>query len=177
MNGEKKLKFKKGDFVKYNHPNGSIGKIEDLNHYGGYYVRWTHGRDVNGDEIKSGLSSCEDRDLVKISKETYIKARDGRAFGGGQDDQVITLLDESGHEFLERPYSNTAPIEKKWTGGFWFDVTDWGLEIKLDFLGHSKNWSMGSLNIDLCFFSLTLGPIDFFVAYRMIVQPPKGWTR
>ncbi len=76
------LKFKKDDYVKFNAPTGSIGKIEALNHYGGYYVRWTFGRDVRGEEIKSSLSSCEDRELISISKEIYLKARDGKAFKG-----------------------------------------------------------------------------------------------
>lgn len=74
--------FKEGDYVKFNAPTGSIGRIEALNHYGGYYVRWTFGRDVKGEEMSSSLSSCTDRELLPISKDIYEKARDGKPFKG-----------------------------------------------------------------------------------------------
>ena len=76
------MKFKKGDFVKFDAPTGSIGRIEEVNHYGAYYVRWTFGRDVKGEEIKSSLSTCTDRELVPITRAIYKKARDGKPFKG-----------------------------------------------------------------------------------------------
>jgi hypothetical protein len=71
----------------------------------------------------------------------------------------------------EIPYSDTKPIKKGWVGGFWKE-SKWAWEIDLDFLSHSKNWSMNSLIIDLIFFELQLGPFEMFFAYRLRIKPP-----
>ena len=86
------------------------------------------------------------------------------------------MTDNQIHELVtEQPYSDSGCITKGWTGRFdWIsDWKEWTLDFDLHFLGHSKNWCMGSLNIDPFFFSLEIGPIDLFVAYRMVVKPPK----
>lgn len=76
------MKFQVGDPVKFNAPTGSIGKVEALNHYGGYYVRWTFGRDVAGEEMTSSLSSCKENELLPITEEIYLKAKNGKPFKG-----------------------------------------------------------------------------------------------
>lgn len=74
----------------------------------------------------------------------------------------------------ELPYSDTKPITQGWTGRFeWME--HWlkpSLQIQL--CRGSKNWCMGSLNFDVVFFSLELGPVDLFFAYRVNVTPPKS---
>ncbi len=79
----------------------------------------------------------------------------------------------------EKPYTDTNPIAKGWTGGFWWQAfADWCKpEISLQFLRGSKNWSMGTLNFDVIFFSLELGPVDLFFAYRLNIAPPKLYSK
>lgn len=59
-----------GTPVRYRDPNGSWGKIEAHNHYGGYYVRWNYGRDVKGEPI-TDLCSIQPREVEQIPQELY----------------------------------------------------------------------------------------------------------
>ena len=92
------------------------------------------------------------------------------------NDPIITLLDESGFEFLEKPYSDSSPIKKFWSKGFWFEK-EWGLDFQIQICSHSKNWSMGSLNFDIFFVALTLGPFDMYLARRYEIFPPKAGAK
>jgi hypothetical protein len=70
--------MKTGDPVKFNHVNGSRGRIEAERSYGGFYVRWYYGRDVKGEHM-TALSSVHEEDLVLITEEelTSYSEREG----------------------------------------------------------------------------------------------------
>lgn len=56
--------------------------------------------------------------------------------------------------------------------------TESEFRIWLSFRGltNSRNWSMGSLNIDLFSVSLHLGKREFYMVYRLNVTPPPPLT-
>jgi hypothetical protein len=77
---------------------------------------------------------------------------------------------DRGH-FDEVFYSDSHLIKKSWIFNRW-PVEKWNFEFSLRIMGHSKNWSMGSLNIDVFSLGIELGPLDIFFAYRLEVFPP-----
>lgn len=72
----------------------------------------------------------------------------------------------------EMPYTDTGCITKEWVRVF-YKSDDWGFVFKPEFAGHSKNWCMGTLHIDIFSLDITIGPFELFFAYRMVVRPPK----
>lgn len=73
----------------------------------------------------------------------------------------------------EQPYSDSGCVKKGWIGNYYFDNEEWYLEFDVSFASHSKNWCMGSLNIDLFHFSFAFGPFSLFFAYRIEIFPPQ----
>ena len=73
-----------GDYVKFNDSNGSISKILEPNHYGGFIVEWVYGRDVAGD-IMTAQSNLRKQDLILIAKEEYFAMRDRPPTNGQKD--------------------------------------------------------------------------------------------
>lgn len=73
---------------------------------------------------------------------------------------------------FEKPYSDSKPIKKGWVGRF--DLEQCRFDLDFQILGHSKNWSMNSLNVDLIFFSLDLFFFSLFFAYRLTIYPPHS---
>jgi len=80
------MSLKVGDIVRFDHPNGSIGKIVCIrtdgpfkkNHR--YYVEWTYGRDRNGQAIRA-MGAYSETALVNVSEEEYNKIHYNPAFG------------------------------------------------------------------------------------------------
>lgn len=70
-----------GNFVKFNSPAGSVGKITGVHstipNY--FYVEWVYGRDKNGDVIKSSASVLNS-EITIISAAQYNTIRDRKGF-------------------------------------------------------------------------------------------------
>ena len=76
------MTFKVGDPVKFNHPEGSVGRVTAVRGDGpfktrpGYYVEWVYGRDVKGDRMTG--RSLEDDDSLVLITEDAVKATEER---------------------------------------------------------------------------------------------------
>lgn len=71
--------MKVGDFVKYNRPNGSIGKIIDVNHPYHVCVQWVYGKDKL-EELMVAHSNCLRQDLVPITEQEYVARAERKGF-------------------------------------------------------------------------------------------------
>lgn len=72
-----KYTFQVGDIVRYHHPNGSIGRVEQVKHHANgttVYVRYVYGLDVHGEPITS-LGACSPFKLVIADEAVYDKVR------------------------------------------------------------------------------------------------------
>lgn len=74
---------------------------------------------------------------------------------------------------VEQPFSDSGCVKKYVVNTLWWNGWDWQFEFRPRFAGHSKNWSMGSLNIDLFSICVSVGPIEWFFSWRLMVLPPK----
>lgn len=70
--------FKVGDLVRFGAPNGSIGRLIERNHYGGFYVEWIYGLDARGDLMRA-TGSVRGEQLMPATREEYdrIATREG----------------------------------------------------------------------------------------------------
>lgn len=82
-------RLKVGDFVKFTHPNGSVGRVSSIRQDGPfkeeprYYVTWQYGLDVKGSPMteKSGLMNRNQ--LIKISQKEFARTALTPGFGDG----------------------------------------------------------------------------------------------
>ncbi len=73
----------------------------------------------------------------------------------------------------ELPYTDSGCVQKIKVRCFDFNDGPWGFKFKLKLGGHSKNWCMGTLNIDVWSLGIHIGPFEWFLANRLMVKPPK----
>lgn len=66
--------------MKFWSETGSVGKILKKNHYGGFYVQWTYGRNVMGEPLLSSVGSCRPEELRLVSRSDYQRVYDGPAW-------------------------------------------------------------------------------------------------
>lgn len=74
--------LKAGDPVRFRAPNGSRGRIDGPNHYGGFYVTWHYGQDKRG-ELMTATSSVRVTEIERISEEELASSSNREGFGGG----------------------------------------------------------------------------------------------
>ena len=92
------------------------------------------------------------------------------------DDQIRAAAFNAIHNFkpMEEPYSDTGCVKKGWDFRYFKDDGGPFFEFKPSFLVHSKNWSMGTLNIDIFAIEFSFWRWEWFLAYRIVVKPPKA---
>ncbi len=87
--------FKVGDFVKFDNPHGSTGKVTGVRTDGPfadkplYYVEWAFGRDVRGGRM-TGKSSVYSEQLVPISAEDYDRIDSRKGWAEDQKPDALT---------------------------------------------------------------------------------------
>lgn len=80
------MEFKVGDFVRFNHSNGSVGKVVHIRDDGpfranpAYYVEWVYGRDIRGEIMKGSSANLFAHELQAITEDQYLKIRDRNGF-------------------------------------------------------------------------------------------------
>jgi len=75
--------FHSGKAVRYGDVNGSWGRIDSANHYGGYYVRWNYGLDVKGEPV-TAMSSVRPNEMLPLDEEVAKKYFNCRCFSDEQ---------------------------------------------------------------------------------------------
>lgn len=105
-------------------------------------------------------------------QEEIDKLRKSRHLQGS----AVDLPDGSRIEW-HNDYNRTPPpcLTKGWKF-MTFVESEFRLWLSIRGLTYSKNWSMGSLNIDLFSVSLHLGKREFYMVYRVHVTPPKTFS-
>lgn len=106
------MSLKVGDAVRYGTPNGSVGLIEQENHYGSVYVRWYYGKDVKGEYI-TALSSVPWSKLERISMQEL--------------NAVRNRMPDQGTDFMTRLHEQNASRGKRWhpSGLVSWSLSDW----------------------------------------------------
>lgn len=74
---------------------------------------------------------------------------------------------------VELPHSDSGAIKKGWELRFFNDNSWLSFAFELDVMTHSKNWSMGTVNIDIFCLNIVISKWELFLSYRFEVFPPK----
>lgn len=86
------MKFQVGDCVQFKAPNGSVGRVTEIQAER-IYVEWVYGRDITN-EVMTGNSVCREGELVEVSLFLYTQYRNKKGFGKPDPkDATIERLD------------------------------------------------------------------------------------
>lgn len=83
--------FKVGDYIQYNHVNGSVGTVVGVRDDGPfkakphYYVQYVYGRDKRGEIMKESGGLLSPEQLRSITEAEYLAIRDREGFGDQTD--------------------------------------------------------------------------------------------
>jgi len=92
------MSFKPGDFIQYNHRNGSVGVVTHVRPMpvgpDRLYVTYAYGLDVKGKQMTSAAGVCS-RDVVSIPEHQYDLTAWTPGFGAGAADQIVKPTQET----------------------------------------------------------------------------------